>query len=71
MSQRLFFDLTDGMTLFADETGVVVTDLDQALRQAASAIEEMQRSGQLFGQHGWRIVVRDADRTILHLLPVR
>ncbi|WP_236960609.1 DUF6894 family protein [Methylobacterium durans] len=70
MRQRVFFDLTDGLTILADETGVVVADLDQALRQAASAIEEMRLSGQLRGEFGWRIVVRDANRTILHLLPL-
>ncbi|MDR7038082.1 MULTISPECIES: DUF6894 family protein [Methylobacterium] len=69
--RRIYFDLTDGFTVLSDETGVVVGDLDEALRQAMTAIEEMRLSGQLRGGNRWRIVVRDANRTVLHLLPLR
>ena len=68
LTQRIFFDLTDGQTTLCDEVGVEVRDLDEALQQARLAVAELLSSGELGSNANWRMIVRDGNRTVLTTL---
>jgi uncharacterized protein DUF6894 len=68
LTQRIFFDLTDGLTTLCDEVGVEVRDLDEALQQARLAVAELLSSGELGSNANWRMIVRDGNRTVLTTL---
>ncbi|WP_431311018.1 DUF6894 family protein [Methylobacterium nigriterrae] len=70
MAQRLFFDLSDGMTTLRDDAGVEVHALWAALQQAQRAIDELRGIGELNDGGDWRLNVRDENGIILKVLPL-
>jgi len=71
LAQRLFFDLTDRMTVLRDEVGVEVQDLEEAVQQAESAVDELRDSGELDDGRDWRLNVRDENGITLKIVPLR
>lgn len=68
---RFYFDLTNGHSLLRDELGVEAPSLDEACRQARSAIREMLDANDLNGEGiGWTILVRDAKGVIRRTIEV-
>ena len=68
-----FFDLADGRTTIRDDDGVLVANLDDAIRQAEEVLEEMRRSRELSSRDdAWTLVIRDAageQVTVLSVIP--
>ena len=71
MLKRFYFDLVNRETILPDEVGVEAADLDEALEEAASALEELRDSGEAadLGE-GWQLLIRDRAGTILRRLTV-
>lgn len=60
MSQRLYFDLTNGQDLIQDTEGVEAEVLGEAFEDAQSALTEMRRSGDAnTPADGWQMIIRD------------
>lgn len=71
MTQRFYFDLTDGESVLRDDTGVLAPDLDEAIEAARAVLEEMRDSGDLSdGEDDWLLVIKDEARRALTTLPV-
>ena len=71
MLKRFYFDLVNRETILPDEVGVEAADLDEALEEAASALEELRDSGEAadLGE-GWQLLIRDKAGTLLRKLPI-
>jgi hypothetical protein len=71
LAERFYFDLTDSSTTIRDETGVVAFDLNDALRQAAEVMAEMQNDDEHEADaHKWIIVVRDSAGKAVTTMPL-
>lgn len=71
MSQRFYFDLTNGRSTIRDEKGIRISNLDEAAKCARTVIEEMRDSGeQSEDEEGWVLIIRDAAGEALMTLPV-
>jgi hypothetical protein len=63
---RYRFDLEDDRTVFRDEIGVETDDLDHAIAQAVSAIDELRFIGVTRTLYiGWHLVICDDSGTEL------
>ena len=60
LAQRFFFDLKRGQKVIADETGILASDLNEAIVEALEALREMRASGEMdeFDDE-WKLVIRD------------
>jgi hypothetical protein len=60
VTERFYFDLTDGYTAWNDGEGIEAPSLDHALAQALVALKEMRQNGEVdqLGE-GWQMIVRD------------
>ncbi|HEX8416799.1 MAG TPA: hypothetical protein VF641_04265 [Methylobacterium sp.] len=71
MTQRFYFDLTDGESTLRDDEGVLAPDLDEAIAAARAVLAEMRDSGDLAdGEDDWLLVIRDEGCRTLTQLPV-
>lgn len=71
MSQRLYFDLTNGSELIRDTEGVEAAALDEAVVEVQSALNEMRHSGEAdMPADGWRMVIRDDSGMTLRSMPL-
>lgn len=71
LTQRYFFDLTDGLTTIQDTNGLVLPSLDVAISQAHEALQEMRYGGEFSSSdEEWTLVIRDAAGETLMMLPV-
>ncbi|WP_409565028.1 DUF6894 family protein [Methylobacterium sp. J-090] len=71
MTQRFFFDLTDGLTTIRDDVGVVVDSLNEAVKQAEEVLQEMRFGNELSSRdERWTLSIRDAVGETLMLLSV-
>lgn len=71
MSQRLYFDLTDGLEVIRDEEGVEISVLDEAVVEVQSALTEMRHSGEAdMRTDGWQLVIRDDSGVTLRSMPL-
>ena len=71
MLKHFYFDLVNQETILPDDVGVEAADLDEALEEAASALEELRDSGEAadLGE-GWQMVIRDKAGRVLRKLPI-
>ena len=60
VTERFYFDVTDGYTAWNDGEGIEAPSLDHALAQALVALKEMRQNGEVdqLGE-GWQMIVRD------------
>lgn len=71
MTERFFFDLTDGLSTIRDEEGVLAADLDDAVRQAGEVLEDMSENDEFAdGDEGWVMIIRHAAGETRRVLPV-
>ena len=71
MSQRLYFDLTNGQDFIQDTEGVEAEFLGEALEEAQSALTEMRHSGAAgTPADGWQLIVRDENGMTLRSMPL-
>ncbi|WP_409565001.1 DUF6894 family protein [Methylobacterium sp. J-090] len=71
MTQRFFFDLTDGLITIRDGIGVLVNNLNEAIKQAEEGLQEMRYGNELSGSdERWTLSIRDAAGETLMLLSV-
>lgn len=67
MGQRFYFDLTDGKSTIRDTKGAQAADLDEAIRDAQSVLDDEREASE--GE--WTLIIRDAAGEALVTLPVR
>lgn len=71
MAERFFFDLTDGVHIIPDETGVLAADLNEAITQAVAVLQEISAAEDLRDvDEAWALIIRDAGGKALITLPV-
>ena len=71
VAKRFYFDLSKRETILADEIGSKAADLEEALKEAAAAIQELWDSGEAADVgEGWQLLIRDETGTVLRMLPV-
>ena len=71
MSERFYFDLTNGLSTISDEVGVWAIDLDDAIHQAGEALAEMQEDNELANDADhWMMIIRNASGKTVRVLPV-
>ncbi|WP_264045480.1 DUF6894 family protein [Methylobacterium flocculans] len=71
MSERFYFDLTNGLSTISDEVGVSAIDLDDAIRQAGEALAEMREDNELANDADqWMMIIRNASGKTVRVLPV-
>jgi hypothetical protein len=60
VTERFYFDVTDGYTAWNDGEGIEAPSLDHALAQALVALKEMRQNGEVdqLGED-WQMSVRD------------
>ena len=71
MGRRFYFDLTNGEDLIRDDDGVDASGLDEAIKEAQAALDEMRgsHSADMPGA-GWKLIIRDEDGAIQKTLPL-
>jgi hypothetical protein len=63
---RCYFHLVNGPTMIPDDTGVEVSDIETAQREAVRAIQEMKaEAGEDEDWLGWRLNVVDSTGQVL------
>ena len=71
MSERFYFDLTNGLSTISDEVGVSAIDLDDALHQAHEALTEMREDNEFASDADqWTMIIRNASGKTVRVLPV-
>ncbi|WP_264046166.1 DUF6894 family protein [Methylobacterium flocculans] len=71
MSERFYFDLTNGLSTIRDEVGVSAIDLDDAIHQAGEALAEMREDNELANDADqWMMIIRNASGKTVRVLPV-
>lgn len=71
MSQRLYFDFTDGLEVIRDEQGVEISVLDEAIVEVQSALTGLRQSGEAdMRSDGWQLVIRDDSGMTLRSMPL-
>ena len=70
MSERFYFDLTNGLSTISDEVGVSAMDLDDAIHQAGEALAEMREDNELANDADqWMMIIRNASGKTVRVLP--
>ncbi|MCJ2096524.1 hypothetical protein MKK67_29050 [Methylobacterium sp. J-072] len=72
MSQRFFFDVSNGDETIPDEAGIEAATVDEVLAEARDVIIEM--ADEAIGidlDQRWTMVVRDAAGSIVGRLPIK
>ena len=71
MSERFYFDLTNGLSTISDRVGVSAIDLDDAIHQAGEALAEMQEDNELANDADqWMMIIRNASGKTVRVLPM-
>lgn len=70
MPERFYFDLIGPHGAVEDAVGVEADDLEEAVAQARSVIDEMRDSGELRGAGVWHLLVRNAGGTLKQSIPL-
>ncbi len=71
MSQRFYFDLTNGLELIQDSEGVDARGPDEAIEEAQAALEDMLGNDRTAALgDGWQLVIRDESGMTLRALPL-
>ena len=71
MSERFYFDLTNGLSTISDRVGVSAIDLNDAIHQAGEALAEMQEDNELANDADqWMMIIRNASGKTVRVLPV-
>ena len=71
MSERFYFDLTNGLSTISDEVGVSAIDLDDAIHHAGEALAEMREDNELANDADqWIMIIRNASGKTVRVLPV-
>ncbi|GLS44387.1 DUF6894 family protein [Methylobacterium brachythecii] len=70
MPARFHFDLVKDAEIIRDMDGVEATDIESAIEQAEICLREFRDAGELSGNEGWTLVIRDEIGTELDRLRV-
>ena len=71
MTQRFYFDLTNGPATIRDDEGVEASDLDEATEEAKAVLREMRDSADLSVRYeSWNLVIRAEGGHPLKTLPL-
>lgn len=71
MASRFYFDLANGPSLLRDEEGVYAKDASHATREALIVLAELRASDVLLPEEsGWKLIIRDAEGTVLRTFTV-
>ena len=71
MTQRFYFDLTNGSVTLLDDKGVEASDIDEAIAEAQVVLEEMRKAEETSESAGeWNLIIRDEGGVTLKTLPI-
>lgn len=71
MTQRFYFDLSDGQQVIKDDGGVEASGVEEVMAEARVLLAEMRTGGELPNEgEGWELLVRDERGEIVASVPV-
>jgi hypothetical protein len=71
LTQRFYFDLTNGPATIRDDEGVEASDLHEAMEEAKAVLNEMRDSADQSRRHeSWTLVIRAEGGIPLTTLPL-